>query len=101
VDTIATDSALAAPMAGRYVNFVSGRDTSSINFGWQNGRIGVRLGAMVRQFWALRDGRFVDPVTSDAFRPERDASGRVVAVRQQNLWQGSKERRLLRAGDPR
>jgi CubicO group peptidase (beta-lactamase class C family) len=97
VDTMATDSTTAVSMAGRYVNFVSGRDTAFVNFEWQNGRIGVRLGNMVRGFWASRDGRFVDPATSDAFRPERDASGRVVAVRQQNLWQGSKERRLVRA----
>lgn len=95
VDTVATDASARA-LAGRYVNFVTGTDTVFITLAWENGRLGVRLGNGVRGFWAQADGRFVDPVSSDAFWPELDEDGEVVAVRHQNLWQGTEERRMVR-----
>lgn len=96
VDTVATDVS-ARELAGRYVNFVTGTDTVFITLAWEKGRLGVRLGNGIRGFWAQADGRFVDPVSSDAFWAERDEGGEVVAVRHQNLWQGTEERRMVRA----
>jgi hypothetical protein len=85
-------------MVGRYVNAVSGRDTNFITLAWQDRRLGARVGPNVRALWVLSNGRVIDPVTTDTFRPERDASGRIVAIRHQNAWQDSKERRMPRAG---
>lgn len=96
VDTVATDAS-ARELAGRYVNFVTGTDTVFITLAWDNGRLGVRLGNGMRGFWAEAGGRFVDPVSSDAFWAERGEDGEIVAVRHQNLWQGTEERRLVRA----
>lgn len=97
IDTVPTDSAIAADVAGRYVNYVSGRDTAFVRLDWHDGHLGVWNGAGVRPFWAQPDGRFTDPLTSDTFWAERDPSGRVVAVLQMNLWQQSTVRRLARA----
>ncbi|HSA54795.1 MAG TPA: serine hydrolase domain-containing protein [Gemmatimonadaceae bacterium] len=96
VDTVPTDASARA-LAGRYVNFVTGKDTVFITLAWENGRLGVRLGTAVRTFWAEASGRFVDPVSSDAFWAELDEAGEVVAVRYRNLWQGTEERRMMRA----
>jgi CubicO group peptidase (beta-lactamase class C family) len=96
VDTVRADSAAAFPLAGRYVNFVTGRDTAFITLVWDKGRLGVRLGNVTRALWAQADGAFVDPVSSDAFRGEWDEGGELVAVRHRNLWLGTEERRMVR-----
>lgn len=103
VDTVATDSVAAFPVAGRYVNYVSGRDTAFVTFTWRNSALAGVLGgaggddSSVRSLWARPDGGFTDPFTSDTFWPLRDASGRVVALRHVNLWEESVERKLVRA----
>lgn len=101
IDTVPTDSSEATALAGYYVNYVSGRDTAFVRLAVHDGRLGVWNGAGVRAFWAQPDGRFTDPLTSDTFWAERDAGGRVVALRQMNLWQQSVVRRLARAPDRR
>jgi CubicO group peptidase (beta-lactamase class C family) len=96
VDTVPPDSSAAFSLVGRYVNFVTGRDTAFVNLVWDEGRLGVRLGNTVRPFWTQASGRFVDPVSSDAFWGEWDEGGELVAVRHRNLWQGTEERRMVR-----
>ncbi|HEX7123887.1 MAG TPA: serine hydrolase domain-containing protein [Gemmatimonadaceae bacterium] len=97
VDTVPTDSATAFPLAGRYVNYVSGGDTAFVTLVWKNGRLGGVIANEVRALWAQADGRFTDPLTSDTFWAEYDELGHVVALGHVNLWQESIPRRLERA----